>query len=63
MRDAAFVIPYTMAKADRNCLNIVLGQKEDLLENVSICLMYTVEKNFQKEQKAWGYVFLIRAPR
>jgi len=59
MRDAAFVIPYTM-EADR-MLNIVLGQKEDLLENVSIFDVYS-GKDFSEGTKSLGLRFSYRAP-
>ena len=59
MRDAAFVIPDTM-EADR-MLNIVLGQKEDLLENVSIFDVYS-GKEFSEGTKSLGLRFSYRAP-
>jgi phenylalanyl-tRNA synthetase beta chain len=57
-RDAAFIIPYTM-EADR-MLNIVLGQKEDLLENVSIFDVYS-DKGFTEGTKSLGLRFSYRA--
>ena len=57
MRDAAFVIPDTM-EADR-MLNIVLGQKEDLLENVSIFDVYS-GKEFLEGTKSLGLRFSYR---
>jgi phenylalanyl-tRNA synthetase beta chain len=59
MRDAAFVIPDTM-EADQ-MLNIVLGQKEDLLENVSIFDVYT-GKEISQGTKSLGLRFSYRAP-
>jgi phenylalanyl-tRNA synthetase beta chain len=59
MRDAAFVIPDTM-EADQ-MLNIVLGQKEDLLENVSIFDVYT-GKEISEGTKSLGLRFSYRAP-
>ena len=59
MRDAAFVIPDTM-EADQ-MLNIVLGQKEDLLENVSIFDVYS-GKEFSEGTKSLGLRFSYRAP-
>ena len=59
LRDAAFVIPDTM-EADR-MLNIVLGQKEDLLENVSIFDVYS-RKDFSEGTKSLGLRFSYRAP-
>jgi phenylalanyl-tRNA synthetase beta chain len=59
MRDAAFVIPDTM-EADQ-MLNIVLGQKEDLLENVSIFDVYT-GKEISEGMKSLGLRFSYRAP-
>jgi len=59
MRDAAFVIPDTM-EADQ-MLNIVLGQKEDLLENVSIFDVY-IGKAISEGTKSLGLRFSYRAP-
>ena len=59
MRDAAFVIPDTM-EADQ-MLNIVLGQKEDLLENVSIFDVYN-GKEISEGTKSLGLRFSYRAP-
>ena len=59
MRDAAFVIPDTM-EADQ-MLNIVLGQKEDLLENVSIFDVYTGQE-ISQGTKSLGLRFSYRAP-
>jgi phenylalanyl-tRNA synthetase, beta subunit, non-spirochete bacterial len=59
MRDAAFVIPDAM-EAGR-MLNIVLGQKEDLLENVSIFDVYT-GKEISEGTKSLGLRFSYRAP-
>jgi phenylalanyl-tRNA synthetase beta chain len=59
MRDAAFVIPDTI-EADQ-MLNIVLGQKEDLLENVSIFDVYT-GKEISEGTKSLGLRFSYRAP-
>jgi phenylalanyl-tRNA synthetase beta chain len=59
MRDAAFVIPDTM-EADQ-ILDIVLGQKEDLLENVSIFDVYT-GKEMSEGTKSLGLRFSYRAP-
>jgi phenylalanyl-tRNA synthetase beta chain len=59
MRDAAFVIPDTMEAGQM--LNIVLGQKEDLLENVSIFDVYT-GKEMSEGTKSLGLRFSYRAP-
>jgi phenylalanyl-tRNA synthetase beta chain len=59
MRDAAFVIPDTM-EADQ-MLNIIWGQKEDLLENVSIFDVY-VGKEISERMKSLGLRFSYRAP-
>jgi len=59
MRDAAFVIPDTM-EADK-MLNIILGQKEDLLENVSIFDVYT-GKEISEGTKSLGLRLSYRAP-
>ena len=59
MRDAAFVIPDTMEAGQM--LNIVLGQKEDLLENVSIFDVY-VGKEILEGMKSLGLRFSYRAP-
>lgn len=59
MRDAAFIIPDTM-EADQ-MLNIVLGQKEDLLENVSIFDVYS-GKEISEGTKSLGLRFSYRAP-
>ena len=59
MRDAAFVIPDTM-EADQ-MLKIVLGQKEDLLENVSIFDVYS-GKEMSEGTKSLGLRFSYRAP-
>jgi phenylalanyl-tRNA synthetase beta chain len=59
MRDAAFVISDTM-EADQ-MLNIVLGQKEDLLENVSIFDVYS-GKGLAEGTKSLGLRFSYRAP-
>ena len=59
MRDAAFVIPDKM-EADQ-MLNIVLGQKEDLLENVSIFDVY-IGKEISEGTKSLGLRFSYRAP-
>jgi phenylalanyl-tRNA synthetase beta chain len=59
MRDAAFVIPDTM-EADQ-MLKIVLGQKEDLLENVCIFDVYT-GKEISQGTKSLGLRFSYRAP-
>ncbi|PKN06312.1 MAG: phenylalanine--tRNA ligase subunit beta [Deltaproteobacteria bacterium HGW-Deltaproteobacteria-7] len=58
LRDAAFVIPDTM-EADK-MLNIVLGQKEDLLENVSIFDVYS-GKEFTEGTKSLGLRFSYRS--
>jgi len=58
LRDAAFIIPFTM-EADR-MLNIVLEQKEDLLENVSIFDVYS-DKGFTEGTKSLGLRFSYRA--
>jgi phenylalanyl-tRNA synthetase beta chain len=58
MRDAAFVIPDTM-EADQ-MLKIVLGQKEDLLENVCIFDVYT-GKEISQGTKSLGLRFSYRA--
>jgi phenylalanyl-tRNA synthetase beta chain len=58
-RDAAFIIPDTM-EADR-MLMIVLGQKEDLLENVSIFDVYS-GKEFSEGTKSLGLRFSYRSP-
>jgi phenylalanyl-tRNA synthetase beta chain len=58
MRDAAFIIPYTMEA--EMMLNIVLGQKEDLLENVSIFDVYS-DKGFEEGTKSLGLRFYYRA--
>jgi len=57
-RDVAFVIPDTM-EADQ-MLNIVLGQKEDLLENVSIFDVY-IGKEISEGTKSLGLRFSYRA--
>jgi phenylalanyl-tRNA synthetase beta chain len=59
MRDAAFVIPDTMEAGQM--LNIVFGQKEDLLENVSIFDVYT-GKEIAEGTKNLGLRFSYRAP-
>ncbi|MGA2780407.1 MAG: phenylalanine--tRNA ligase subunit beta [Smithella sp.] len=59
MRDAAFVIPARMEAGQM--LNIVLGQKEDLLENVSIFDVY-VGKEISEGTKSLGLRFSYRAP-
>lgn len=58
MRDVAFVIPDSM-EADQ-MLNIVLGQKEDLLENVSIFDVY-IGKEISEGTKSLGLRFSYRA--
>ncbi|MCX5848289.1 MAG: phenylalanine--tRNA ligase subunit beta [Deltaproteobacteria bacterium] len=58
-RDAAFVIPYAMEA--EQMLNIVLGQKEDLLENVSIFDVYK-GKEISAGTKSLGLRFSYRAP-
>ena len=59
MRDVAFVIPDAM-EADQ-MLNIVLRQKEDLLENVSIFDVY-IGKEISEGTKSLGLRFSYRAP-
>ena len=59
MRDVAFVIPAAM-EADQ-MLNIVLGEKEDLLENVVIFDIYT-GKGIPEGTKSLGLRFSYRAP-
>ena len=59
MRDAAFVIPDTMEAGQM--LNIVLEQKEDLLENVSIFDVYS-GKEISEGTKSLGLRFSYRAP-
>jgi phenylalanyl-tRNA synthetase beta chain len=58
IRDAAFIIPFTM-EAEK-MLNIVLEQKEDLLENVSIFDVYS-DKGFTEGTKSLGLRFSYRA--
>jgi phenylalanyl-tRNA synthetase beta chain len=58
IRDVAFVIPDSM-EADQ-MLNIVLGQKEDLLENVSIFDVY-IGKEISEGTKSLGLRFSYRA--
>ena len=58
-RDVAFVIPATMEAG--NMLGIVLGQKEDLLENVDIFDIYT-GKEVSEGTKSLGLRFSYRAP-
>ncbi len=58
IRDAAFIIPYAMES--EKMLNIVLGQKEDLLENVSIFDVYS-DKGFAEGTKSLGLRFSYRA--
>ncbi len=59
MRDAAFVIPDTIEAG--KMLNIVLEQKEDLLENVSIFDVYS-GKEILEGTKSLGLRFSYRAP-
>jgi phenylalanyl-tRNA synthetase beta chain len=58
IRDAAFAIPEKMEA--HNMMNIILGQKEDLLENISIFDIY-IGKEMPEGTKSLGLRFSYRA--